>query len=88
MGVDLYNGNKKYAKVTEAITYVTDQAINRVFKQAKLAPQRRMKFKSACETLYEVILEIVVDRRAKLRQAPKPKDVCYLLFNYLFLNLN
>ena len=75
MGVDLYCGSPEWDQFNEEITYVADQAINRVFKAAKLAPNRAHKFKKASEHLHKVILEVVEDRRAKLRQVPKPEEV-------------
>ena len=75
MGVDLYCGNKKWDEFNFAITYVADQAINRVFKKANLLPNRIHKFKKATEHLTKVILEVVEDRRAlHLQQNKCPKD--------------
>merc|ERR1712137_223195 len=88
MSIDIYSGAKKWEKFAEAITYVTDQSINRVFKCAKMAPQRHAKFKKAAKHVYEVVLELVEDRRERLRQHPKDEESYDLLDKMLMATID
>lgn len=82
LGIDVYNGSPKWKVFTDGLTFVANQAINRVFKAATLAPNYVLKFKKTTLQMNKLILEIIQDRREKLKQFPKSPEVSSL--NFIF----
>jgi cytochrome P450 len=72
---DLYSGATKWKQFCKNITFVAEEAIDRVFKGSKLMPLRRYNFAKAVKQLHVTLMGVISDRKALHLQTDKdPKD--------------
>ena len=78
MGIDLYEGSE-WKAFTEHLTYVADEAINRVFKGSKFIPLSQLRFRKAVKHIHKSILKVVQDRQRLLNSKAKDPETYDLL---------
>ena len=78
LSTDLYEG-KHWTRFSDALTYVADEAINRVFKGTKYVPIFNYKFKTEVKYIHSKINKFIQKRKAETANKPKDKSSWDLL---------